>query len=127
MLNQKGDTAVYLLYSYIRICSILRNCGISEEEIRKADFEFTDDYEKVLASHLVKFSEMIDYVSSPKLSLNFICSYMFVLSQKVSSGYKRYRINGCEETAKRVKLMWAVKEVMKKCFYLLGIKTIDRI
>ena len=35
MTSQKGDTAVYLMYSYIRICSILRKSGISEEELKK--------------------------------------------------------------------------------------------
>jgi arginyl-tRNA synthetase len=80
MLSSKGDTAVYLLYSYIRLCSILRNSGFSEEEIKSGEFKFTDDYEKVLASHIVGFSEMIDYVSSKKLALNFICNYLFILA-----------------------------------------------
>ena len=33
MTSQKGDTAVYLLYSYIRLCSILKKSGLEEAEI----------------------------------------------------------------------------------------------
>lgn len=28
MLSQKGNTAVYLMYSFIRLCSILRKGGV---------------------------------------------------------------------------------------------------
>ena len=51
MLNPKGDTAVYLLYSYARICSVLRK-GIAEGNLTQSDlenfnnFEFTDPSEK---------------------------------------------------------------------------------
>lgn len=30
MLDLKGNTAVYLNYAYVRLCSILRKCGLSE-------------------------------------------------------------------------------------------------
>ena len=32
MLDPKGNTAVYLLYSYARVCSILRKGGLNEKE-----------------------------------------------------------------------------------------------
>lgn len=50
------------MYSYIRICSILRKSGVSEEDLKKDDFVFTDEYEKELASHIVQFVDMINYV-----------------------------------------------------------------
>lgn len=30
MLDPKGNTAVYLMYAYARICSIMRKAGVSE-------------------------------------------------------------------------------------------------
>lgn len=33
MLDFKGNTAVYLFYSYVRMCSILTKSGLSEEQI----------------------------------------------------------------------------------------------
>lgn len=36
MLEDKGNTAVYLLYAYTRIKSIARNANISPEQIKEA-------------------------------------------------------------------------------------------
>ncbi len=33
MLDTKGNTAVYLFYSYVRICSILTKSGFSDDEM----------------------------------------------------------------------------------------------
>ena len=33
MLDPKGDSAVYLLYAYARINSILKKAGFSDEEL----------------------------------------------------------------------------------------------
>ena len=61
MLNPKGDTSVYLLFSYARINSVINKSGISVSELEEdADsFVFTHDHEKVLAGLLSKFPEMI--------------------------------------------------------------------
>lgn len=36
MLEDKGNTAVYLLYAYTRICSIARNANISVSQLEQA-------------------------------------------------------------------------------------------
>lgn len=38
MTSQKGDTAVYLLYSYIRLASILKKSGFEIEDIKRGPF-----------------------------------------------------------------------------------------
>lgn len=35
MLDTKGNTAVYLLYSYARLCSIIRKSGYTSEDLQK--------------------------------------------------------------------------------------------
>ncbi len=46
MLDTKGNTAVYLLYSYARLCSIIRKSGLSEADIdnliKTKGFKITD-------------------------------------------------------------------------------------
>ncbi len=126
MLSQKGDTAVYLIYSYVRISSILRKCGFSEEELSKESFDFTDDYEIFLASQLVKFAETIEGVTS-QLKLNMLCKYLYDLSCLVAKGYKKYKINNNEHTKKRAVLLLAIKKMMGQCFFLLGMKTLEKI
>ena len=36
MLEDKGNTAVYMLYAYTRICSIARKANLTQEQIAKA-------------------------------------------------------------------------------------------
>lgn len=36
MLEDKGNTAVYLLYAYTRICSIARNANVSVSQLEQA-------------------------------------------------------------------------------------------
>ena len=126
MLSQKGDTAVYLLYSYIRLCSILRKSGFSEKQLLEKDFIFTDEHEKILARHIVQFSETIIYVSE-NLALNFLCKFLYDLATKVAEGYNKYRITNNEHSLSRSQLIYVVKKLMERCFYLLSIQTIDKI
>jgi arginyl-tRNA synthetase len=126
MTSQKGDTAVYLLYSYIRVCSILRKSQISEEEIKATPFEFTDPSELIIARQIVKFVETIVFVAD-KMVMNGLCFYLYNLANKLSSNYNRYQINNNEKTAQRIKLIYATKLLMERCFYILGIETVDKI
>jgi arginyl-tRNA synthetase len=34
MLDPRGNTAVYLIYAYVRICSIIRKSGLTSEQIQ---------------------------------------------------------------------------------------------
>lgn len=64
MLDTKGNTAVYLLYSYARLCSIIRKSGYSSEElqnlIKTQGFEITHPHERVIAAQLIKFPDVLD-------------------------------------------------------------------
>jgi arginyl-tRNA synthetase len=125
MLNQKGNTAVYLMYSYIRVCSILRKLG-DEKDLKSKKFEFTDDAERLLARQLILFVETLDMAQS-KLQINRICDFLYSLATRVAEAYNQYKVLNNEHTEKRILLILAVKKIMEKCFYLLGIRTIDRI
>lgn len=48
MLDPKGNTAVYLLYAYARICSIIKKSGLIPEDLIKEgkSFGYSDPYEK---------------------------------------------------------------------------------
>ena len=126
MCSQKGDTAVYLIYSYIRLCSILRKSGKSDEEIKAAPFEFTHAEERQLARHIAKFDETIELVVE-NLTLNRLCEFLYNLARKVAEAYSAYKILNNEDSLNRLKLILITRDMMKKCFFLLGIQTIDRI
>lgn len=126
MLSQKGNTAVYLMYSYIRLCSIIRKSGFEEKEFEGFAFEFTHDYERVLLRHCVKFSETLDVVVE-ELTINRLCDYLYALSCRIAEGYNVYKIINNEHSKNRVAMILICMKIMAKCFDLLGIKTIDKI
>lgn len=130
MLNQKGNTAVYLMYSYIRVCSIIRKLDKvksgTETETQPPKFEFTDEAEKQLARQMIRFPETLD-MAQDKLQINRICDFLYLLAVRVAEAYGQYKVLNNEHTLIRIQLIKAVKKMMDKCFYLLGINTIDKI
>ena len=64
MLDPRGNTAVYLIYAYVRICSIIRKSGMTSEQIQalaqKKPFKITHPDERILAGMLIKFFDVID-------------------------------------------------------------------
>lgn len=127
MLNPKGNTAVYLLYSFARINSIITKSGIPEDKLKDVStLKITDNSEVVLLSHVAKFCEVIVGVAE-ELNLNRLCTYLYDFSCIIASGYKKYKILGNEHTLSRVQLLYCARIVFSKCFFLLGLKTLKKI
>ena len=83
MLEDKGNTAVYMLYAYTRIRSIARNAGITSEQLRAHAASGTlcvdDEREWKLAKFILKFPEVMIKVYNDFL-LHSICDYMYELA-----------------------------------------------
>lgn len=130
MLDTKGNTAVYLFYSYVRICSILSKSGLSEQEmdslIASEGFQFTHNHEKLLGQLVVKFAEYVD-TASEDLELHKLCDYVYLLTVKVAEGYSKYRILEQPETKQRVLLCLVIKRILDLTFHLLGMKPVSKI
>lgn len=59
MLDPKGNTGVYLIYAYVRICAILRKAGY-EEGKTKLDFSISHQSERELAITLLRLPEQLE-------------------------------------------------------------------
>ena len=110
MLDDKGNTAVYLLYAYTRIRSIGRNAGLDMSQevaaggelgvcelLYATNFPFTDaklfsqltlEHEKEikLAKMILKFQEVV-LVIIDDLLLHKLCEYMYDLSTVFTEFY----------------------------------------
>ena len=127
MLSPKGNTAVYLLYSYARICSIIEKSGLKAEDLKNpATLKITDEAEIAILAHVAKFCEVILGVAD-ELNLNRLCGYLYEFSGIIASSYKKYKIIGNEQTVSRVQVLLVAKIVFDRCFYLLGLKTLTKI
>ena len=127
MLDDKGNTAVYLFYSYVRICSIYRKINIDEkrieEMIKNGKIEVKEKAERKLLAHLLLFNDVIDDVLKD-LSLNLLCDYVYGIATKFSEFYESCKIAGNDS---RILLTELCKRFMKLSFDLLSLTPIEKI
>ncbi|CAN8325992.1 unnamed protein product [Cochlearia groenlandica] len=127
MLNDKGDTAVYLLYAHARICSIIRKSGSDIGELKKTGKIALDHAnERALGLHLLRFAETVEEACTNLLP-NGICDYLSDLSENYTRFYSECQVNGSPEETSRLLLCEATAIVMRKCFHLLGITPVYKI
>jgi len=130
MLDPKGNTAVYLLYSYARINSILRKSGYSQEEltglVHKTPWKITHPHERVLAFTILKFPETLESASE-ELAINKLCDFIYDVAVKISEGYTKYRILDDPNKDTRLMLCEATRIIFHTAFYLVGITPLEKI
>jgi arginyl-tRNA synthetase len=126
MLDPKGNTAVYLLYAYARICSIMRQSGIDVSSLKATEeLKLTQETERALALELLKFPDMVQSVLSD-LFPHKLTDYMWELSNKFTAFYMECRVVDSPEMKSRLLLCLATKQVLAQCFYFLGIKPLEQ-
>ena len=134
MLDDKGNTAVYMLYAYTRICSIARNANVTPEQIRQDNTEVSLEHEKELklAKLLLRFSEIIIKISDD-LFLHSLCEYMYEVATAFSEFYDNcYCVekNKSGEIVKinmgRIILCEITAKVLAKCFDILGLTPVEK-
>ncbi|XP_054929337.1 arginine--tRNA ligase, cytoplasmic [Dermacentor andersoni] len=135
MLDDRGNTAAYLLYALTRIRSIARNVGLSLDALRNEDVTVPVEHPKEckLAKALLRFPEVLATMLE-ELYLHPLCDYLFDLSQTFSEFYDNcYCIEKDRVTGKvvninkgRLLLCEATAAIMTKGFFILGIRTVEK-
>ncbi|XP_010539376.1 PREDICTED: arginine--tRNA ligase, cytoplasmic isoform X2 [Tarenaya hassleriana] len=127
MLNDKGNTAVYLLYAHARICSIIRKSGKDIDEFKKTGQLALDHAdERALGIHLLQFAETVEEACTNLLP-SVLCEYLYNLSEYFTKFYSNCQVIGSAEETSRLLLCEATAVVMRKCFHLLGITPVYKI
>ncbi|WJX17939.1 arginine--tRNA ligase [Trifolium repens] len=128
MLNDKGNTAVYLIYAHARICSIIRKSGKDIEELKKTGTVVLDhEDERTLALHLLQFTEVF-VESCSNLLPHTLCEYLYNLAEIFTKKfYSNCQVVGSPDETSRLLLCEATLVVMRLCFYLLGIEPVDKL
>ena len=118
-----GESGIYILYSIVRINSILKNnISVSSSEIK-----FNTAIEEKLILSLYKFSEVIE-----ELLISYepahLTKYLFNLTQLFSKFYEQVNILHEEDPvlkSSRVRLVSCVKTVLENGLKILGIDSIE--
>lgn len=135
MLDDKGNTAVYMLYAYTRISSIARSVSLTSSDILKSAEKVSLEHEKEvkLAKLLLRFSDVIIKIADD-LYLHSLCEFMYEVATAFSEFYdncycvERNKASG--EVTKinmgRMILCEVTASVLAKCFDILGIVPVQK-
>jgi len=133
MLDDRGNTAIYLLYAHARLESIiskgLADHGIDVNGILKnknVKIVLGTDSERKLALQMLMFSDMIEEVLED-LNIKLICDFLFALSNAVSDFYANCKVLKSPEMENRLILCRSAAIVMRQCFNLLAMRYVKRI
>lgn len=127
VLSFEGNTGPYLLYTYVRINSILSKVN-SIDENQDVLVEGSTPLERELVSTILKFPTSVIKAYETKRP-NVIADYIYDLAKKFNSFYNSEKIlTAPTEELKnaRVLLSQKVGEALEKGLGLLGIKTVDK-
>ena len=129
MLSTTGDTAVYLLFAYARLSSIIRKSGVNMTQLEQNAtnaVQLVHEAEHALALELVQFQDVIEFIKRDLMS-NRLCHFLYTVADKVQSFVTICRVLGSPEQTSRLLLCSATIKVMHTCFSLLGIEPLDQI
>ena len=119
-----GESGMYILYSIVRINSILKNNDIELSD----EIKFTTDIEKKIIKSLYNFPQVIDELLKSYEPAH-LTKYIFNLTQDFSRFYENVNISNEEDTllkSSRIRLLNSIKTVLENALSILGISTVDK-
>lgn len=136
MLEDKGNTAVYLLYAFTRIKSIARNANISDEKIKELNKKETislhHEKEWRLGKVLLRFPDVL-FKMTKDLCPHHLCEYVYEIATTFTEFYDScYCIekDSAGDIVKvhggRILLTELTAMVLEKCFNILGLKPVGK-
>ncbi|MCB1107616.1 MAG: arginine--tRNA ligase [Chlamydiia bacterium] len=126
MLNFEGNTAAYLLYSYVRIQGIKRKCNKDIKAIMATTpIILTHQTEIALGLQLRQFGETLALMDRDLLP-NRLSDYLYDLAEKFHAFFRDCRVEGSSEESSRLALCELTARILKQGLYILGLKTMDR-
>ncbi|MCS4485752.1 arginine--tRNA ligase [Staphylococcus americanisciuri] len=121
MLSFEGDTALYVMYTYARIQSILRK---SVHGMTGA-FQFDETMWSIL-NHLKAYEEVLE-VAATHYTPSSICRYVLQLCRLFNNYYGVTRILNSTNEQSKVTLLHLVADKIEVAMALLGISLVEEI
>jgi len=126
MLRFEGNTAAFLMYSYVRIAGIKRKTNVDIENLKTtAHIELEHPSEVALALHLSQFGEMVQILAKDLLP-NRLTDYLYSLAEKFNAFYRDCPVIGSAEQNSRLLLSEACAITMNKGLEILGLTVVNK-
>ena len=126
-LSFDGDSGPYLMYTYARCASILKQHAKQTIQLKEFENIYNTPEESELIRLLGTFPDAVKEAAI-NYSPNLICNYLFELAQSFNKFYNQHSVLKAETeelVQSRIALTAAVAQVVKKGLSLLGIQTVD--
>lgn len=120
-----GESGMYILYSLVRINSILKNNDIELVD----EIKYNYDIENKIIKELSYFPEIVDSLLNT-YEPSHLTKYIFGLMQLFSSFYEQIHIAKEEDIilkSSRIRLLKAIDKIVKEGLSILGIETIEKL
>ena len=125
----EGDTGPYILYTIVRIKSILHKYTEQGGSLEQVSIkEAVNDAEKALMLELSKFHGMME-ASFEELAPHRICAYIYDLANAFNHFYHETKILTEEDETKKaswIALLKLTREILETCIDLLGFSAPER-
>lgn len=116
-LSFEGFTAAYIQYAAVRLAAITRQAKDVE---LTAELILDEPLEKNLLLRLARFSQTVELTAN-QTDPSILAKYLFELAQAFNDYYQKIRIIGSDQSASRLRLVKAVRQVLVNGLNLLGI------
>lgn len=125
----EGNTGPYILYSIVRIKSILNRYAETGKEVSACELQKADSASaKALMLEVAKFNQVIENAYD-ELAPHKICAYIYDLSNAFNHFYHETKILSEENEEKRagyIALLAITKRVLEACIDMLGFEAPER-
>ena len=121
----EGNTGPYILYTIVRVKSILNKFGAWEHLPILAP---VNDSQKDLMRSVTKFAPTLEAALKASAP-NLICAYIYELAGAVNKFYHETRILGEEDAQKKAGYIAAVglaKNILEACIHILGFEAPEK-
>lgn len=120
-----GESGMYILYSIVRINSILKNNDINLTN----EIKFNNDIEKKIVKELSLFPDVIDSLLKSNEPAH-LTKYIFNVAGLFSKLYEQVNITNESDVilkSSRIRLLKCISKVLTNALKILGIETIEKL
>ncbi len=125
----EGDTGPYILYTIVRIKSILNKYAEQGGDVNGAQLQAAqNDSEKALMLQLVQFNAMMQGAGE-ELAPHKVCAYIYDLANAFNHFYHETKILGESNETKRagwIALLVLTRDILQSCIDVLGFSAPER-
>ncbi len=124
MLRFEGNTAAFIMYSYVRVQGIIRKVGIDPKAVL-GEIVLSHPSEVSLALKLAQFGETLDQMAEELLP-NRLTEYLYGLSETFNAFFRDCRVEGSDEQTSRLLLTEATGRTLLQGMQILGLVAVEK-